>query len=238
MPVFSKIHWLKLEDVRQIVLDVGSPIDGDLETLKDQINRAFVLYASAARDEFNARKETTKQLSLFVSRARSLQHAFRPEIARVLRAAVRQELDGLDWQKRVRPLNQILQCPEDHFPINALNLIPLAEETIKILMELGRTVLRLKVSKAAFQNSPLADLVANYLPLLYEDYFGKAFGIGGGSKGRPGGPGMRFVLGCLKAGGIARTNGQSYSPGTIRKYWQEVRAGKSRRKLGKPRESF
>jgi hypothetical protein len=92
MPAFSKIHWLKLEDVRQIVSNVRAPFAGDLDRLKDQINMAFVWYASGLREEFNARKETKKQLSLFVSRARSLQHAFRPEIARLLRVALRQDL--------------------------------------------------------------------------------------------------------------------------------------------------
>jgi hypothetical protein len=81
--------------------------------------------------------------------------------------------------------------------------------------------------------SAIEILVAQWLPRYYEKYFAQQFGAGKGGKAKAGGPGIRFVLACLKAAEIKGPNGKPYSAETVRRYWQIVRKRSPRRRADK-----
>jgi len=78
---------------------------------------------------------------------------------------------------------------------------------------------------------PEVRFIGDHLPALYELHLGKRFGVTiGGDGTRPGGPGLRFVVGVLKQAQINNRNGVPYSMNTIKKYISDVKKNIQRRK--------
>jgi hypothetical protein len=87
----------------------------------------------------------------------------------------------------------------------------------------------LKQREIGSPRSAIEILIAQALPYFFTKHFEHPFGAGTAGDKNADGPGIRFVMACLEAGSIRRSDGEAYSAETVRTYWQAFKAKKLRR---------
>ena len=227
-----KLPWytrLNEEGAAQVIRKTRAPTSRkvDPQALADDLNDAFYGHMAYVSMDVRSRSHSFNALKLAASRAKALSIALKDadDVLVYLRYAAREQWRAND---NYRSLIASLECPEANDRIGAGDAVSTATEGVGLIVQwANRAIAR---GRPPPRNpAPIVELIGKTLPTVYTEHFGLPFGAGTAGDGSPDGPGIRFTVAALTAGGITPKNGKNYSAQTVRTYWQNFHHQKARR---------
>jgi hypothetical protein len=234
-----KLPWytrLNEEGAAQVIRKTRAPTSRkvDPQALASDLNDAFYGHMAYVSMDVRSRSHSFKALKLAATRAKALSLALKEAddvITYLNLAAIAQ------WRAKdcYRSLIASLECPEANDRIGARDALSIAIEGVGLIVQWANHAIA-RGGPPPRNPAPIVELIGKTLPTVYTEHFGLRFGAGTAGDGSSDGPGIRFAVAALTAGGITPQNGKNYSAETVRTYWQNFHHQKARRGSDKSRK--
>ena len=203
----------------------------DPSALAGDLNDIFLFCQWQWRLQFSTSRKAREAATVFASRTKRLNDEFEdPKFSSAIESFLifgGHKLGAPNETYRQFGIEDIDPDTPLEFDQRVEFIVPRLFAAISLIAKWARAGIR--QMEVGSPRSAIEILIGQGLPFLFEKHFKRSFGAGTAGDVEADGPGIRFVIACLKAGSITRSDGKPYSVETVRTYRQEFKAKKFRR---------